>query len=434
MSLYGGADTTAPPSPSFSPLPTPSAGLSDASGFSASSTEPETDASSVDGREPLSAAAAAALRQRKDVGGESTAATAEEDEHLKLYGLDRTDFLWTMTEEPHRSRRLAILKAHPEVRPCSLPRWIVLLSAWLTTRTRTAPAPYPPPEQIKSLMGHTRTTKYLVALVVGVQLSAAILFAVHGVDPLSWRFLLTAYALGGTCNQNLFLAIHEISHNMAFKSITANRLLAMTANLGIGVPYSVVFKVRARPCGAKKHAGLPHLDPPSGRRLTQSAARASLLPSGRSTTSSTTSAWARTASTPTSRASSRPCFSTTSPARRSLRASLAAGYRVPGFLADPRKPLPAPPPPFPPAASSRSSSTPSGRRSFARPAPSRAGTPSTLSWSSASTRSSRARLAGRPSCTCSSRASLPGACTRWRGTLSVRPLRPSGLNPPAVAG
>jgi len=28
---------------------------------------------------------------------------------------DGTDFLWMMTEEPHRSRRKAIMKAHPEV-------------------------------------------------------------------------------------------------------------------------------------------------------------------------------------------------------------------------------------------------------------------------------------------------------------------------------
>jgi hypothetical protein len=29
--------------------------------------------------------------------------------------LDPSDFLWLMTEEPHRSRRKAIMKAHPEV-------------------------------------------------------------------------------------------------------------------------------------------------------------------------------------------------------------------------------------------------------------------------------------------------------------------------------
>lgn len=28
---------------------------------------------------------------------------------------DPNDFLWLMTEEPHRSRRLAIMKKHPEV-------------------------------------------------------------------------------------------------------------------------------------------------------------------------------------------------------------------------------------------------------------------------------------------------------------------------------
>ena len=28
---------------------------------------------------------------------------------------DPTDFLWLMTEEPHRSRRMAIMKAHPGV-------------------------------------------------------------------------------------------------------------------------------------------------------------------------------------------------------------------------------------------------------------------------------------------------------------------------------
>lgn len=29
--------------------------------------------------------------------------------------VDNNDFFWTYTEEPHRSRRQAIIKAHPEV-------------------------------------------------------------------------------------------------------------------------------------------------------------------------------------------------------------------------------------------------------------------------------------------------------------------------------
>ena len=59
----------------------------------------------------------------------------------------------------------------------------------------------------------------------------------------SWPFLLTAYIIGATANQNLFLAIHEISHNLAFKSPLANRLFAIIANVPIGIPYSASFRV-----------------------------------------------------------------------------------------------------------------------------------------------------------------------------------------------
>lgn len=32
---------------------------------------------------------------------------------------DGDQFFWSYTEEPHRTRRQAIIKAHPEVRNCS---------------------------------------------------------------------------------------------------------------------------------------------------------------------------------------------------------------------------------------------------------------------------------------------------------------------------
>ena len=35
----------------------------------------------------------------------------------------REDFLWVPTEEPHASRRKAILKAHPEVSRLQGPEW-----------------------------------------------------------------------------------------------------------------------------------------------------------------------------------------------------------------------------------------------------------------------------------------------------------------------
>ncbi|TIB34684.1 hypothetical protein E3P84_01694 [Wallemia ichthyophaga] len=113
-------------------------------------------------------------------------------------------------EEPHRSRCRAIMKQHPEV---------------------------------KKLFGPDPRTALVVLAVVAIQL----LTATHITDldwhPLSWKFLLTAYVVGGVCNQNLFLAIHEITHNLVFKSRTANKALAMIANLPVGIPFAGTFKV-----------------------------------------------------------------------------------------------------------------------------------------------------------------------------------------------
>ncbi|KAI2640247.1 fatty acid desaturase-domain-containing protein [Xylaria nigripes] len=117
------------------------------------------------------------------------------------------DFFWTYTEEPHRTRRLEIIKAHPEV---------------------------------TKLCGPEPLTKYVVLLVVSIQVFCAYLLRdAHFFSPYFW---LLAYLVGATSNQNLFLAIHEISHNLAFRSPTANRLLAIFANLPIGIPYSASFR------------------------------------------------------------------------------------------------------------------------------------------------------------------------------------------------
>src|ERR1700744_5261905 len=109
------------------------------------------------------------------------------------------NFLWTYTEEPHRSRRMAIIKAHPEV---------------------------------TKLCGPEPLTKWVVLAVVALQVSCA--WLLRDTDPLSWRFWAVAYVVGATANQNLFLAIHEISHNLAFKSALANWLRVVGVNLPIG--------------------------------------------------------------------------------------------------------------------------------------------------------------------------------------------------------
>ncbi|KAJ5304785.1 uncharacterized protein N7443_004445 [Penicillium atrosanguineum] len=116
-------------------------------------------------------------------------------------------FFWTYTEEPHRSRRQAIIKAHPEV---------------------------------TKLCGPTSLTKWVVLGVVSLQITCA--YLLRNTPILDWKFLATAYVIGATSNQNLFLAIHEISHNLAFRSPLANRLLAIFANLPIGLPYSAAFR------------------------------------------------------------------------------------------------------------------------------------------------------------------------------------------------
>ena len=121
--------------------------------------------------------------------------------------LDGDNFLWAYTEEPHRTRRQAIIKVHPEV-------------------TR--------------LCGPEPLTKYLVALVVSIQILSAYLLRDSSI--ISWRFFLMSYVIGATANQNLFLAIHEISHNLAFRSGVINRAFAIFANLPIGIPYSAGFR------------------------------------------------------------------------------------------------------------------------------------------------------------------------------------------------
>lgn len=84
-------------------------------------------------------------------------------------------------------------------------------------------------------------TKYVVAGVVGLQVVLA--YLLQSTPFWSLKFWAIAYIFGATANQNLFLAIHEISHNLAFKSPLANRLIAMFANLPIGIPYSASFRV-----------------------------------------------------------------------------------------------------------------------------------------------------------------------------------------------
>ncbi|ELU44312.1 dihydroceramide delta(4)-desaturase [Rhizoctonia solani AG-1 IA] len=183
------------------------------------------DFSLFGGAESLSEGRPSPKHPRRTVTVSPTAA----DVQIPKAPQDPSDFLWLMTEEPHRSRRQAILKAHPEV--YSL-RFFPILSYSLCAG------------QVTKLMGYEPLTKYVVSGVVGLQIATAYyLIRVLRASPLSVPFLLASYAIGGTANHNLFLAIHEITHNLAFKGVKANKLFAMFANLPIGIPYAITFKV-----------------------------------------------------------------------------------------------------------------------------------------------------------------------------------------------
>ena len=89
-------------------------------------------------------------------------------------------------------------------------------------------------------MGHDVRHMFVVPMMVLVQVLSA-----YALRNSSWALIiLVGYVWGGVINHSMTLAIHEISHNLAFghKRPFANRLLGMIGNLCLGIPYSVIFK------------------------------------------------------------------------------------------------------------------------------------------------------------------------------------------------
>jgi sphingolipid delta-4 desaturase len=119
--------------------------------------------------------------------------------------VEKTRFDWVSTDEPHASRRMEILKKFPE---------------------------------IKKLMGHDWTSKYICIGLVSGQVAAAYLL-----NGAAWYWIvLVAYCFGAVCNHALQLAIHELSHNLMFKKPLHNQLFGMFANLPMVVAAAITFK------------------------------------------------------------------------------------------------------------------------------------------------------------------------------------------------
>ena len=123
----------------------------------------------------------------------------------------RSDYYWSEEKEPHQTRRVAILRAHP---------------------------------QVKKLYGHNPMTKYSVGLMVVVQMTIGFFASDILALDYGWLWLiLIAYFVGATITHALFLAIHEITHYLAFAKKLPNDILALIANLPIVAPYAMSFKV-----------------------------------------------------------------------------------------------------------------------------------------------------------------------------------------------
>ena len=86
--------------------------------------------------------------------------------------------------------------------------------------------------QIRALYGPDRRVivKVVVSLVIQVTIAA-----VASQLPL-WGFILVAYTIGGVINHGLTLAMHEVSHNLAFKGFAANKAFGIFTNLSLGIP------------------------------------------------------------------------------------------------------------------------------------------------------------------------------------------------------
>ena len=109
-------------------------------------------------------------------------------------------------DEPHASRRKAILMKHPE---------------------------------IKELYGPDIRLLPMILTITIAQLSLAVYSTTLTSN---WQWLFLAYSLGGTLTHWLSLGNHELSHNLCFKKTLYNELLGMTANLAQGLPSCVTFK------------------------------------------------------------------------------------------------------------------------------------------------------------------------------------------------
>jgi sphingolipid delta-4 desaturase len=115
------------------------------------------------------------------------------------------DFQYSDQPEPHKQRTKDILKAHPEVR---------------------------------EFIGRNPLSALIVVSVVLLQLAVAFLLR----EQSWWLALVAAFVIGAFADHNLFVLIHEATHNLIFKNRTLNTIFGIMADIPKVVPSYVSFK------------------------------------------------------------------------------------------------------------------------------------------------------------------------------------------------
>ena len=119
--------------------------------------------------------------------------------------INKKEFIYSDTPEPHKARTKEILKKHPEIR---------------------------------ELIGRNPFSFIILLFVVGLQITIAVLLS----NQAWWLALIIAYLVGAFANHCLFVIVHEAAHNLIFKRKNMNILAGIIADLPNIVPSSVSFR------------------------------------------------------------------------------------------------------------------------------------------------------------------------------------------------
>jgi len=118
----------------------------------------------------------------------------------------RSDFIYTATDEPHISRRKAMIEKYGK--------------------------------KITDLYGFDSMSKYKTIFCVVLQMVTC-----YYIQDVGWPLLLfLAWVWGGTINHSLMLAVHELAHDLFFPSPVLNTWFSIFASLPLSVPLSQGFK------------------------------------------------------------------------------------------------------------------------------------------------------------------------------------------------